>query len=249
MELDQYARLRSPIHTWDARWKLIAIVPLIFVCAAVKHAPGLLCAALVSSTMVIISRLPIRHVLKILKGPFYFIIIMTPVLMLTSGGERLVSWKVVSVYRSGLYIAARLAIKALSIMLLFICLFGTARLQESMKAMEFFKLPPILLSLLFFTYRYIFLYLEELGKLLTAARLRGYTLLRGLKGLKSTVSILVTLLIRSYEQSERVYAAMRLRGYTGAFPTLCRFKTQASDVLKTSLLLSLSVLLVYMDVL
>lgn len=249
MELDQYARLRSPIHTWDARWKLIAIVPLIFVCAAVKSAPGLLCAALVSSTMVIISGLPIRHVLKILKAPFYFIIIMTPVLMLTSGGERLISWEMISVYRSGLYIAARLAIKALSIMLLFICLFGTARLQESMKAMEFFKLPPILLSLLFFTYRYIFLYLEEFGKLLTAARLRGYTLLRGLKGLKSTVSILVTLLIRSYEQSERVYAAMRLRGYTGAFPTLCHFKTQASDVLKTSLLLSLSVLIVYMDVL
>ena len=147
MELDQYARLRSPIHSWDARWKLIALVPLIFVCAAVKHAPGLVCVAGVSSTMVIISRLPIRHVLKILKGPFYFIIIMTPVLMLTSGGERLVSWKVISVYRNGIFIAARLAIKAMSIMLLFICLFATARLQESMKAMEFFKLPPILLSL------------------------------------------------------------------------------------------------------
>lgn len=249
MELDQYARLQSPIHSWDARWKLIALAPLIFVGAAMKHPLGLLCVAGVSSTMVIISRLPIRHVLKILKGPFYFIIIMTPVLMLTSGGERLVSWGVISVYRSGLFIAARLTIKALSIMLLFICLFGTTRLQESMKAMEFFKLPPILLALLFFTYRYIFLYFEELGKMLTAARLRGYTVLRGLKGLKSTVNILVTLLIRSYEQSERVYAAMRLKGYTGAFPTLHRFKTQAADVLKTSLLLSLSVLIVYMDVL
>jgi len=247
--LDQYAQLRSPLHSWDARWKLIAIAPLIFVGAAVKHPPGLLCAAAVSAAMVIISRLPIRYVLKILKGPFYFIIIMTPVLMLTSGGERLVSWGVISVYRSGLYLAARLAIKALSIMLLFTCLFATARLQESMKAMAFFKLPPILLSLLFFTYRYIFLYFEELGKLLTAARLRGYTLLRGFKGLKSTVSILATLLIRSYEQSERVYAAMTLRGYTGAFPTLCSFKTQIGDVLKTSLLLSFSVLIVYMEVL
>ena len=77
--------------------------------------------------------------------------------------------------------------------------------------------------------------------------MRGYAIQRGLTHIRATVSLSVTLLIRSYEQSERVYAAMTLRGFSGSFQSLPRFSTRGSDAAKSVLIGLLAVFCVLLE--
>jgi cobalt/nickel transport system permease protein len=61
--------------------------------------------------------------------------------------------------------------------------------------------------------------------------LRGFSLQCGLRHIGTSSGILVTLLFRSYEQSERVAAAMRLRGFDGSFPGFTRHRSGPADML------------------
>lgn len=230
MEIDRYADLRSPVHAWDPRFKVAAAFVLVLVSASVSSTGALAAAAGGALLLVWLSRLPVGFVVRILKAPLAILALMIPLLLFTAGGEALWSWGFLHLYRRGLLTAVQIAVKAVTVVLLFAGFFGTLRVQTALKALEDLKVPATLLAILMFTYRYIHLYLEQMGKLLTAARLRGYRLSRGLRHLGATAGVVVTLLVRSYEQSDRVATAMRLRGFQGSFPSLRRFQHNAADI-------------------
>jgi cobalt/nickel transport system permease protein len=231
MDFDRYADLESPVHTWDPRIKLAAGFVLILVCASLSRSPALSVAAFGALVLIALSRLPFVFVLRMLKAPLVLLALMLPLLVLTAGGQALWSWGFLHLYENGLILAARIAAKSLTVILLFVGFFGTVRLNTTLQTLEHLKVPPTLLAILLFTYRYIHLYLEDMRKLLSAARLRGYKLQRGLRHIGTSSGILVTLLLRSYEQSERVAAAMRLRGFDGSFRGVTSFRRSPADLL------------------
>jgi len=245
--IDRYANLDSPLHSLDPRWKLLSLFILILVCASVNSPPAVFFAAGAAVIIIILSRVPVRFVFHTLKAPFILLIVMIFFLVITSGGRPLFSLAFITVYIDGLRMAAIICIKALSIMLIFIALFGTSRLNIIMKALSYFGFPRILTGLLLSTYRYIFLSFEDLEKLFVAARLRGLTLRKGIGNIGTTVNILATLLVRSYEQSERTYVAMYLRGFSGEFRTLEEFKAKPIDHAKGSALLIVSALVLFLE--
>ena len=56
-----------------------------------------------------------------------------------------------------------------------------------------------------------------------------------------------TLLIRSFERTERVYKAMLSKGYQGEFRTLTTFEAVGKDWLKAALVLAIAILLIGAD--
>lgn len=78
--------------------------------------------------------------------------------------------------------------------------------------------PQTLTALMGLTYRYLFLLQEEAGRLMVARRAR----LVGSPGLlfqaRTAGSMVGSLFVRSLDRSERLYAAMRSRGYQGTLP-------------------------------
>jgi cobalt/nickel transport system permease protein len=247
MEFDSYAGLRSPVHAWDPRFKLPAGFLLILICASVSDPSALAAAGLGALVLILISRLPIRFVLRLLRAPLILLALMLPLLILTAGGPELWSWGFLRVYENGLILSARIAAKSLTVFLLFVGFFATVRLATALRALERLRIPSALLMILLFTYRYIYLYLEDMRKLLTAARLRGYTLQRGLRHFTTSSGILVTLLVRSYEQSERVAAAMGLRGFDGSFRGLARFRGSPADFLAAAAAVLWGCLLLWLE--
>ena len=247
MEIDRYAKRRSPLHAWDPRYKLASGFALLLVCASVTALDALIVAAGAAVCLILLSRLPVRFVLRVLRAPVIMLAVMLPLLVFTSGGETLWSLAFLCVYREGLLAAGRIAIKSLTMMFLFVAMFATSQLPVALKALEHLKVPPTLLAIMLFTYRYIHLYLEDMQKLLTAAKLRGYRLQRAVRHTGSTSLILVTLLLRSYEQSERVTTAMHLRGFDGSFPTLSCFRRNAADVLLSTVTVALVGALIWLQ--
>jgi cobalt/nickel transport system permease protein len=100
-------------------------------------------------------------------------------------------------------------------------LMATTHFSEVVQAGAALRLPPILLAILDMTYRYLFIMHEEAIRMLRArdsrcAAIPGYRHGQTLRWrARITGQMIATLVIRAYERSERVYAAMLARGYTG----------------------------------
>jgi len=77
------------------------------------------------------------------------------------------------------------------------------------------KVPKIFVMQLMMTYRYLTLLASEASQMLTAYHLRSKEQ-KGIR-LSHTGSFLGQLLLRSFGRAERVYAAMKCRGYSGAY--------------------------------
>ncbi|MCB9456785.1 MAG: cobalt ECF transporter T component CbiQ [Anaerolineaceae bacterium] len=132
----------------------------------------------------------------------------------------------------------------------------TTPFTDLLWALSSLRVPPTLVTILGFTYRYLHTLKEEAERLIRARDSRSGTL----PGQKSGGSLwwraqvagamIGNLFIRSYERSERVYLAMRARGYTGemkgfsrAAPTINAMLSGALPVLVLVLIEVIAVIL------
>lgn len=97
----------------------------------------------------------------------------------------------------------------------------TTAFTDLLRAMESLGVPATLVAIIGFMYRYLFVIKDEAARLLRARAARS----GAISGFKPGGSLLWrarvaggmvgSLFLRSYERSERVYAAMLARGYNG----------------------------------
>ena len=80
-----------------------------------------------------------------------------------------------------------------------------------------------------------------------ALRVRGYRNRPTLHSYRTIGHVTGTLLVRGYEQAERVEQAMRCRGYDGTFRTLHDFRTRPVDVFVFLAIVGCAVVLVIVD--
>jgi cobalt/nickel transport system permease protein len=116
-----------------------------------------------------------------------------------------------------------------------IILVATTQFPDLMHALRHLRLPPLLVAIISFMYRYLFVLTDEVLRLLRAREARSAQL----PGYKSGGSIpwraQVTgnmagqLFLRSFERSERVYHAMLARGYNGQFLTMNPHRMHVQD--------------------
>ncbi len=91
---------------------------------------------------------------------------------------------------------------------------STTPFHEILKQLSRWRAPRLLIITLAFMYRYFFLLLQETEALRRAILLR-HTSVKGWDRITVHANIIGMLLIRSFERAERVYDAMRMRGFTG----------------------------------
>jgi cobalt/nickel transport system permease protein len=87
--------------------------------------------------------------------------------------------------------------------------------DKTLKLLATLKIPPLIIQLFSLTYRYFFVSIHEAQSILIAKEARTYINRRtiNLQALKDLGNILSSLFIRTYERSERVYLAMKARGF------------------------------------
>jgi cobalt/nickel transport system permease protein len=145
------------------------------------------------------------------------------------------SWEVTSDgMLRGLELAARI-VGGMSVLLFFSL---TTPLPELMRAARSFRCPPVLVELALIMYRYIFLLLDEGGRIRNAQKARlGFVDFRC--GIRSAGTLGGMLVLRTYDRAERSFAAMRCRGYQGVLTTVPPGALQGRDwmVLVVGLLL------------
>lgn len=224
--LDQYAHLKSPVHQWEPQCKLIGLMALIFAFAFVHQVSLLPAMGGITILIYALSRLPLSFWVNRIRYPGLFLLGVVVLLPFLSGNTVIWQWGWLTLRQEGLMAMVLVVCRFLSILTLGLVLFGTTTFITLIRTMRSLGLPATLADLLLLSYRYLFEVAENLSQMRRSMRLRGFQsqsrspfwFIPNWQDLNRFASLVGTLFIRSYEQSERLYQAMRLRGYGQAKP-------------------------------
>jgi cobalt/nickel transport system permease protein len=250
--LDRYRQGTSPIHRLDPRLKLLATLAFVLVVTTMPPGSWLAFALLaaLATGMLLVAQVPLVEGLKhsAIALPFAGMVAIS--LPFTQAGQVLWSWQpfgfaqgapsglvqgalsgfTLTITDVGLLLFATVVVKAwLSIMASGLMV-ATTPFPDLLQGMRSLRVPAVLTATISFMYRYLFVLVDEAMRLQTARAARsvgtGRTVLWRARVLGGMIG---SLFIRSYERSERIYAAMLARGFAGEVRTLTRLTWRAGD--------------------
>ena len=199
---------------------LIVIVFMIVASLFIFSLSYLALICVIPFVLAVASKIPLKHFIsRTVFIPAFAALISIPVLFITPGqpifatnmgilnlaitSEGLVRFLVFS-------IRVWFCVASLSLLIL------STGFDKMLKLLSSMKVPPVVVQMFSLTYRYFFVSVHEAQSFLIAKEARTYVNRRTInyQALKDLGSILAALFIRTYERSERVYLAMKSRGFT-----------------------------------
>lgn len=225
--LDRYLHRESVVHHSDARTKIIATLALIVVVSLMPFGAFLalaVCWALVMAAAVASRVSPLRVVrASFVALPFVFAAVP---LIFTRDGHILGTTPVgpwsLDVSGEGLIDVATIVFKSwISVQAAALLVFTTP-FPDVLEGFVRLRAPRLMVAIISLMHRYLFVIIDEAQRMLRARTARSA---RGPAGggistvaqMRIVGAMVGSLFLRSYERSERVYAAMQARGYTGAW--------------------------------
>ena len=232
--LDQYSDRDSLIHRLDPRTKFLAT--LLFILALTLTPPGRWSAFavyfLLIAVLVLLSRVPILYILKRSLVIMPFVLMIAVFVPFFKEGEVAGSYNIwlweVSVTYNGLQVLGNILAKAWLSILSLILLTSTTRIASLLAGLEQLRLPRVMVMILSFMYRYIFVLVDEVMRMKQARDSRDFGGSRW-RRIRTIGNMTGTLFIRSYERGERVYAAMMARGFEGHSRTFDQLSFRLAD--------------------
>ena len=234
--IDQYSELDSFIHRLDPRTKFIAA--LLFILAVVLTPPDSWLAYgfyfFLTAILILPSKVPVGYVFMRSLVIMPFVVLIAIFVPFFKEGEIAGSYNIwlwqVTVTHSGLQVLTNILIKAWLSILVLIWLSSTTKLTNLLSGLERLHLPRVMVMILSFMYRYLFVLIDETMRMKQARDSRNFGGKR-LWQIRTIGNMIGTLFIRSYERGERIYAAMAARGFDGEIRTLDRLSFRKRDAL------------------
>ena len=224
--IGQYYPKKSIIHRLDPRVKLAGTFLYIISLFFIKNFLGYIPALIYITVALVLSGVPLRHILKGLK-PVMLLIVLTGVinLFMTPGDDVLVTFLKLTITERGLKKAAFFVIRLLFLIISSSLLTYTTTpnqltdgIEKAFKPLNKIKIPvhefALIMSL---ALRFIPILVEEADKIIKAQSARGADFEEGkmLERIKSMASILVPLLVSAMRRADDLALAMDARCYHG----------------------------------
>ncbi len=200
------------LSRWEARHKLIGLLALIFSFSFIRDLRLLPLVVLITVIIYALSQLKFAYYWSRIRLPGIFLLMLALILPFGAGSTVLARFGPLALKLEGSLSVLLITVKFLCIFALVLVLFAGTPLQKLVGALRSMGLPALLAEMLIFTNRYIYQLAADLQQTQVAAGLRGFRG-RSLRAFKPLAYIVGTLLVRSHNQSERVFQAMTLRGY------------------------------------
>lgn len=230
--MDQLARLDSPVHRLDPRAKIVAALVLIVVAVSFERheISALLPLLLFPVALGALGRIPTGVIFRklMLALPFVlFVGLFNPLFdretVLRFGGNGISGgwFSLISIMlRSALTLGTALVLLAVT---------GIPALGAGMERLG---APRVFVTQLLFLHRYLFLLGEEALRMTRARSQRSFDG-RGM-GWKATAALLGNLMLRTLDRAERIYTAMKSRGFDGEVRLRRRLRFTATDLAFTA---------------
>jgi len=243
----------SLLHRWDVRCKIVTILVYSFMITAIRQmtpalaAIGLSCLVLVAARVSLVKVL--MRLLAIVGFITMFLLVMPFTVPLHSGDTVIIfgglNWLHFSM--RGFWLAATIAAKAVAITLLMEPLLATAPLPVTLQGLSRLGVPDMAGQMVLLSYRYLNVFRHEARRMSTGMQVRGFRKRTGVDTIQAMANFLGMLFVRSFERTERVFDAMRARGYRGRFPDQAELRLRPMDLVGAGLWLTVGVALLVYD--
>jgi cobalt/nickel transport system permease protein len=201
------------------------------VVVAVADRPGVLAAAVgVAAVAFAFSGLPLRAALRRLVPLNVLLLLVAAVLPFSTPGEIVSRIGPLAASHAGLLLAANVILKGNAVLLTLVALLGSMDATTLGHAMSHLHVPEKLTHLLLFTVRYLDVLKRESQRLRWAMRVRGFRPRMNRHTYRTFGYLVGMLLVRSFDRSERIVAAMKCRGFRGRFYLLDHFHYSWGDL-------------------
>lgn len=228
-EIDKYAGLDSIIHRFDPRAKIITFTLLIFSFVFVEDLDLAFLSMFFAIFILLLSKIPLGFMFERMKPGLFFVFPFLIIMPFTVDGIVLFSVHGIDMTYEGLYYGVLVFVRAATSILLALIMLGTTKMDTTMKSLHSLKVPSALIQTLMFSYRFIFVFIDEFLSMWRSMTAKGYKVKANKRSLFIIGNIVGMLLVRSYERAERVYHSMSSKGYTGESRTIVKFKMQPVD--------------------
>ena len=234
---DPYLPGSSIVHQLDAKTKLLLALGFIFTTAAMPERAREVYAVLLLVTLstAYLANIRIITLLKRSLFAFPFILAALPVLF-TLPGDSYLTFPLgkysLAVSTSGLNRFLAICLKTWLCVQAATLLTATTQMPRLLAALGALHVPKVLVAAAALMWRYLFVISEEAVRLMRARASRSAQFAGHRSGgsilwrAKVTGGMAGSLFLRSLERSEKVYNAMRSRGYDGKIRTLPAVKAE-----------------------
>lgn len=221
----QYYPVSSPVHRMDARVKLLLTVLYIVTIFLVQTYSGYIATFLVLLVTIVISRIPLKTVLKSVKAVLFLIIFTMILNLLLYKGDYETEWTwwIFTITDGALDYSVRMALRLIFLVMgTSILTFTTTPveltdgIESLMRPLKVIKFPvhdvAVIMSI---TLRFIPILMEETDKIIMAQSSRGADFSSGglLKRAKALLPILIPLFVSAFRRAEELSLAMDSRCY------------------------------------
>ncbi|MDQ7849908.1 MAG: cobalt ECF transporter T component CbiQ [Armatimonadota bacterium] len=196
---DPYHPGSSPIHRLSPAVKLVLAVAFVLTVVALPRAawPAYAFAGLALLVAALVSRVPLSRLGRRLLAVEPFALGVALLALLQPDGLRVF---LAILTKSTLSLGAVVMLGA------------TTPFSGVLRALSRFRVPPLLATALALLYRYLFVLVEEMGRMQRARLSRTFSPNRWFTW-RSSATVIGHLFLRTSTRAERIYAAMRARGW------------------------------------
>lgn len=215
--LDEESIIDSPIRDLNPKTKFITIISVVILIVSTPANAYLAFSlyALLLLTLILVSRIPIVIFLKkaLIVAPFVLVaLISVPFMHDGPGTSYSLGIGVVTLSDSGMLIAFNVFAKSILSVIFLTLLISTTRFSDLIAGLRELSAPAFLTDTLLFMYHYLFILVDETERVLRAgeARLFGNRWIWHVPVIGYMVG---SIFVRSFERGERIFQAMKARGY------------------------------------
>jgi cobalt/nickel transport system permease protein len=229
----------SPMHRLDPRAKIVGLlaVTLVAVSSPLDAWPVFAGCGLVLVAVAAIARVRAREIRRRVRFILPLVLLAGVLLPFVREGGRAYEIGPLTAYEDGLEVFAAVALKATIGTVSAVLLGATTGFPAVLRGLEAMRVPRLLVLIAAFMYRYLFVIVEETGRMRAALAARAYrpstALHAGALGRVATAMFL-----RTYARGERVYHAMLARGYSGRMPQLSPLVLRRADAVFVALVVA-----------
>ena len=226
ISLGRYYPGRSMLHRLDPRAKILLSFFYMVVIFLVQKPLPMLLLGLLTLVLMLLSQVPMRHIIGSLK-PILFILIFAFVInLLTIKGDELVTIGPVTISKQGLETAVRMAVRLMLLIIsttLFLTLTTTPILvadaiEHLLNPLRRIGFPAHEMAMMMsIALRFVPTLLEETEKIMKAQSSRGADYDTGglIAKARGLVSVLIPLFVSAFKRAEELAIAMEARCYRG----------------------------------
>ena len=223
--LGQYYQTDSVLHRTDPRVKLSGTIVYIVALFLADNVWGYLFAALFLCAMIILSKVPVKFMLKGMRSIAFLIALTVVFNIFMTPGETLIAYKKISITKEGLQLALGMAFR-----LIFLIMGSnimtltttpnelTDGLESLMSPLKIFHAPVHEVAMMMsIALRFIPILMEETDKIMKAQMARGASFDEGnlIRRAKNLVPLLVPLFVSAFRRAGDLALAMEARCYRG----------------------------------